>query len=165
MNQEKLKSRNYSYYSIEKTEKPIDPVKIYIASKTFYAEKIKETRKLFEGYFYCTSSWLDLDPESDFVINKKNELWDLCRRDVQESDILLVYSGSDSDDHVGALVEIGMAMGFGIPVYSIGKGRQMIASDNSDVAFTHHYLYKDLQTDDLNVGLNKLLNVLVKKED
>ena len=88
------------------------------AGKVWHAPKFQELRD--EIGMPVQARWIDLDNDSDFVRNKKNELWRLCFEDVRDSDFVLFYAEDFEEEQRGALVEIGMAYGFQKPVYAVG---------------------------------------------
>jgi hypothetical protein len=98
------------------------------------------------------SRWIDLQQDSDIVTNRKGDLWQMCYEDVRDSDFLLLYSENQSEEQRGALVELGMAYGMGKRVYAIGSCNSIKPNAISDVAFTHHHLWKWLDTDNLVKG-------------
>ena len=65
---------------------------------------------------------------------------------------MLLYSGDQSEEQRGALVEIGMAYGMGKRVYAVGRCNSIKPNAISDVAFTHHHLWTWLDTDNLVKG-------------
>lgn len=112
---------------------------IYTAGKTWQAEKFRWLRDTV-GFNVC-ARWIDLAPESEFVLNEKPKLWQMCMEDVARCDFVLLYSEEESEEQRGALVEIGAAMALNKPIYAIGKCRSIMPNGISDVAFTHHPLW------------------------
>ena len=107
--------------------------------------------------------WIDLDNDSDFVLNQKDKLWTLCYEDVRDSDFVLLYCEDFNEEQRGALVEIGMAFGFGKPVYAVGRCKSIAPNAISDVAFTHHELFTWLPTTDLAKGAFLALAIELRK--
>lgn len=132
-------------------------MKFYTAGKIWHAPKFQHLRDTLG--FPVQARWIDLDNESDFVKNRKGDLWQLCLEDVTQSDFLLLYCEDFEEEQRGALVEIGMAYGAGKPVYAIGRCKSIAPNAISDVAFTHHSLWTWLDTDDLLMGAMLAMNL------
>lgn len=132
-------------------------MKFYTAGKIWHAPKFQMLRDALG--LPVQARWIDLDNESDFVRNRKGDLWQLCLEDVTQSDFVLLYSEDFEEEQRGALVEIGMAYGVGKPVYAIGNCKSIAANEISDVAFTHHELWTWLDTDDLLLGAMLAMNL------
>lgn len=131
--------------------------KIYIASKTYNAEIIKEFRDRNSDKFECTSSWIELLPDSYFVQHEKDKLWSLCLQDIKRCDFLILYNHSYEDDHNGAIAEIGIAMGLSKEIFEVGKSFRTTACETSDVAYTHHGFYHKLEQTNLDDALKLLM--------
>lgn len=132
-------------------------MKFYTAAKIWHAPKFQHLRDTLG--LPVQARWIDLDNESDFVKNRKGDLWQLCLEDVTQSDFLLLYSEDFEEEQRGALVEIGMAYGAGKPVYAVGRCKSIAPNAISDVAFTHHQLWTWLDTDDLLRGAMLAMNL------
>lgn len=122
----------------------------YIAGKIWHAPKFQFLRDSLG--FPIQARWIDLKDEDDIVQNRKGDLWELCRADVEASDFLVLYSEDFDEEQRGALVEVGMAYGMGKRVYAIGRCKSIAPNAISDVAFTHHELFTWLPTTDLVQG-------------
>lgn len=122
----------------------------YCASKIWHAPKFQMLRDTLG--LPVKARWIDLEQDSDIVQNRKGDLWQQCFEDVRDSDFVLLYSGDQSEEQRGALVEIGMAYGMGKRVYAIGSCNSTKPNAISDVAFTHHHLWTWLDTDNLVKG-------------
>jgi len=122
----------------------------YTAGKIWHAPKFQALRD--EMMMPVKARWIDLDNDSDFVINRKDQLWNLCYEDVRDSDFVLLYCEDFEEEQRGALVEIGMAYGFGKPVYAVGRCKTISPNEISDVAFTHFKNWTWLNTDKLEIG-------------
>ena len=107
----------------------------YTAGKVWHNTKFQFLRD--DLNMPVKARWIDLDNDSDFVLNQKDKLWTLCFEDVRDSDFVLFYAEDFNEEQRGALVEIGMAFGFGKPVYAVGKCKTVAPNAISDVAFTH----------------------------
>ena len=133
----------------------------YTAGKVWHNSKFQALRA--EG-FGVKARWIDLDNDSDFVLNRKDQLWNLCFEDVRDSDFVLFYAEDFNEEQRGALVEIGMAYGFGKPVYAVGKCKTVAPNEISDVAFTHFSNWHWLPTRDLREGAEMALRIEERKE-
>lgn len=122
----------------------------YTAGKIWHAPKFRELRDSYG--FVVNSRWIDLESDSDIVLNRKDELWTQCLEDVRSSSFVLLYSEEFGEEQRGALVELGMAFAFNKPVYAIGACKSLKANGISDVAFTHYPLFSWLQATDLVTG-------------
>ena len=122
----------------------------YTAGKIWHAPKFQALRD--EMMMPVKARWIDLENDSDFVINRKDQLWNLCYEDVRDSDFVLLYCEDFEEEQRGALVEIGMAYGFGKPVYAVGRCKTISPNEISDVAFTHFENWTWLNTDKLEIG-------------
>ncbi len=128
----------------------------YTAGKVWHNEKFQALRS--DG-FPVKARWIDLDNDSEFVANQKDQLWTLCYEDVRDSDFVLLYCEDESEEQRGALVEIGMAYGFNKPVYAVGSCRTIKPNNISDVAFTHYKNWTWLDTNDLVEGAKMAMNI------
>jgi nucleoside 2-deoxyribosyltransferase len=133
----------------------------YTAGKVWHNKKFQFLRDSLG--LPVKARWIDLDNESDFVLNRKDLLWNLCYEDVRDSDFLLFYAEEFSEEQRGALVEIGMAYGCQKPVYAVGKCKTVAPNEISDVAFTHFDSWTWLPTNDLVEGAMLALEDMTKK--
>lgn len=100
--------------------------RIYTASRVRHAPK---WRTLREAGFRITSTWIDEAEEG--ASPSKADLWDRCIREATESDAVLAYFEAE-DPRVGALVEVGAALAWGVPVYVVNL------TDDSVGSWVHH---------------------------
>lgn len=105
---------------------------LYIASRLYYAERWRRLRDEWnrDGIFII-SRWIDLVPLED--ANDSNVMkfvWSIDETDVRNSHALLLYA-EPRDTLRGALVEAGMAIAFGHPVFLVG--------DNSGFGTWQHH--------------------------
>jgi nucleoside 2-deoxyribosyltransferase len=119
--------------------------KIYTAGKIWHADKFRMLRD--ELHFNINARWIDYKDDSDLVMNRKDELWQHCYEDVRDCDAVLLYSKHPREEQRGALVELGMAYGMNKPVFAVGKCRSIKPDPVSDVAFTHHHLWRWMEDD------------------
>ena len=134
----------------------------YTAGKVWHNSKFQALRA--EG-FGVKARWIDLDNDSDFVLNHKDKLWNLCFEDVRDSDFVLFYAEDFNEEQRGALVEIGMAYGFGKTVYAVGRCKTVAPNEISDVAFTHFANWHWLPTSDLREGAEMALRMEERKDE
>lgn len=118
-------------------------VSFYVAAKVWHAPKFRHLRDTVG--LPVQARWIDLESDSDIVQNRKGDLWQMCLEDIAKSDFVLFYAEDEGEEQRGALVEIGMAYGMGKPVYAIGQCKSTMPNEISDVAFTHHYLWNQIQ--------------------
>lgn len=88
--------------------------KLYIASKARHAPKWVELRRLGVPII---STWIDEAGPGE--TQDYSELWVRIVREIQESTKLIVYS-EEGESQRGALLEMGIALGAGIPVLWLG---------------------------------------------
>jgi hypothetical protein len=136
-------------------------MRFYTAGKIWWAPRFRQLRD--ELGFPVNARWIDLESDNPIVMYRKDLLWQMCLEDVTQSDFLLLYCGDESEEQRGALVEIGMALAAGKPIYAIGHCKSIRPNSISDVAFTHHRLWTWLETDDLFQGTIQALAIELKK--
>jgi nucleoside 2-deoxyribosyltransferase len=125
-------------------------ISFYTAGKTWQAVKFAMLRDIM-GY-PVKARWIDLNQESELVLNRKDILWEWCFEDVRDSNFVLLFSEQEDEEQRGALVEVGMAFGLNKPVYAINKCKSLKANDISDVAFTHFHLWNWVPETSLQKG-------------
>lgn len=135
----------------------------YTAGKVWHNTKFQNLRDNLG--FAVKARWIDLDNDSDFVQNRKDELWTLCFEDVRDCDFVLLYCEDFDEEQRGALVELGMAFGFGKSVYAVGTCKTIQPNAISDVAFTHFPKFHWLPTTDLVEGAKMALRIEAKKQE
>ncbi len=109
-------------------------MKIYIASKTKHAPK---WRKLRANGLNIISTWIDEAGAGESI-----DLSDLAIRCIDEAksaDRLILYC-EDADVLKGALIEVGAALAFGVPVFVVGSSYSL------QTALRHHPLWKKCLT-------------------
>lgn len=89
-------------------------LRMFVSSKTKHREDWKRLRVELakEGVCQVTASWLD---QGDGV--PLGEVWEGVMRDLRGAGAMLLWAG-EGEDLKGSLVELGMALGFGVPVYA-----------------------------------------------
>lgn len=102
---------------------------IYIASRASLPERPAAWRKLrdVDGYM-ITSSWIDsIDKTVEFQSSEESDklmsdLWLKFVNEISQSERLIVYVEKDDFPLKGTLVEVGVAIGCGIPIYIVAPG-------------------------------------------
>lgn len=89
-------------------------MKIYIASRTKHAPLWRETRAQGIGII---SSWINEAGEGETA--DLSELWTRVQREVRGADRLVFYAEAGDFPLKGALIEVGMALMIGVPVYVV----------------------------------------------
>ena len=89
--------------------------KIYMASKVKHFQKWIDLRN--KGY-NIISTWID--EAGPGQTKDKSELCNRVIDEVKNSDFLIVYI-ENGEFLKGALIEMGIAMGFGIPIFTVGQ--------------------------------------------
>ena len=115
---------------------------IYSASKIWHAPKWLELRDIYG--FNIIATWINIpcgSPENKSEAKiltpaEKRTLWYACKTEPVEADFTVIYS-EPGDEHRGALVEIGAALGAGKYVYMLGQCATLKPAVHSDVAFTY----------------------------
>ena len=135
----------------------------YTAGKVWHQFKFQNLRDNL-GY-PVKARWIDCTDDCDIVQNHKEQLWTMCYEDVRDSDFVLLYCEDFNEEQRGALVELGMAYGFGKSVYAVGSCKTIKPCKISDVAFTHYPKFHWLPTNDLIEGANMALRIHKNKMD
>ena len=135
----------------------------YTAGKVWHQFKFQNLRDNL-GY-PVKARWIDCTDDCDIVQNHKDQLWTMCYEDVRDSDFVLLYCEDFNEEQRGALVELGMAYGFGKSVYAVGSCKTIKPCKISDVAFTHYPKFHWLPTNDLVEGANMALRIHQNKMD
>ena len=131
--------------------------KVYTAGKVWHQDKFKDLRD--NKNYNVKARWIDLKDEDDIVQNHKDELWKLCYEDVRDCDFVLLYCEDQNEEQRGALVELGMAYGFGKPVYAVGTCKTIQPNKISDVAFTHFSKFHWVDESDLLKGFQTVQEI------
>lgn len=85
---------------------------IYVASRVKHADLWRQYRS--SGY-NITSSWIDEAGEGE--TSNFSELWERIRQEIVASDALVLYVLKEDYPLKGALVEVGMAFAFSVPIF------------------------------------------------
>lgn len=97
------------------------PVGVYIASRASLQERAANWRMLRDvGGWNIISSWIDEAGEgqtSDF-----SELWLRIENEIRHAERLILYVEPGDFPIKGALIEVGMALVLGVPVYVVAPG-------------------------------------------
>ena len=135
----------------------------YTAGKVWHQTKFQDLRDNLG--FPVQARWIDCTDDCDIVKYHKDQLWIMCYEDVRDSDFVLLYCEDQNEEQRGALVELGMAYGFGKSVYAVGSCKTIKPCKISDVAFTHYPKFHWLPTNDLIEGANMALRIHKNKMD
>lgn len=92
---------------------------IYVASKTKYAGMWRDLRDA-EGWGII-STWID-EAEPGQTKNLR-ELWGRIQNEIERSDALVLYVELIDFPLKGALIEVGIALRSGLPVFVVGGSR------------------------------------------
>lgn len=94
---------------------------VYIASRASLPERSANWRMLRDiGGWHIISSWIDEAGEgrtADF-----SELWLRIENEIRNAERLILYVEADDFPLKGALIEVGMALALGVPVYVVAPG-------------------------------------------
>lgn len=101
---------------------------IYIASRASLPERPAAWRRLRDDGYPIISSWIDsIDKTVEFQSQSEcdqlmSELWLKFVTEIQSSERLIVYVEADDFPLKGTLVEVGIALGSGIPIFIVAPG-------------------------------------------
>jgi hypothetical protein len=97
----------------------IAPIRMYVASKSWYGSKWQEARTAWaEIGVEIISTWIDESDEGESA--DMSDLWVRCVEEASTCDLLVAYHMPD-EQWKGAFVEIGAALAHGRYVYVIGR--------------------------------------------
>lgn len=99
-----------------------DPA-IYVASRASLPARGKMWRDFRADGWPIISTWIDEDGQG--ATADMGELWPRIASEVARSDALILYAEPGDLPLKGALIEVGMALACGIPVYAILPGVQL----------------------------------------
>lgn len=89
-------------------------MKYYVASRASVPERGTMWRQLRAEGVDITSSWIDEDSEGQTA--DLTELWDRIESEIRKSDHLVLYAEDGDFPLKGAFIEVGMALGMGLPI-------------------------------------------------
>lgn len=89
--------------------------KLYVASRASLPQRSAMWRYLRESGLAITSTWIDESGEGQ--TSNFGELWLRIASEIQAADALVLYAYTADFPLKGALVEVGIALGMGKPVY------------------------------------------------
>lgn len=92
----------------------------YVASRASIPERAKMWREWRAGGAPVVSSWIDEDGEGE--TESFTELWERIRSEIQRCSVLVLYVDEGDLPLKGALIEVGMALAYGKPVFVICPG-------------------------------------------
>lgn len=93
---------------------------IYVASRASIPERAAMWRKLRDEGAPIISSWIDEAGEGE--TDSFEDLWDRIRMEVGSARLLVLYAEPDDFPLKGALIEVGMALGFDKRVHVVLPG-------------------------------------------
>ena len=99
-------------------------IKVYIASKLYYAVRFQELRKEWAPKIDLHARWhdqahLELSNSGELTPEDFHIFWQVDEEDVKTSQAVIIY-GESQDKLRGALVEAGIAIGAGILTILVG---------------------------------------------
>jgi len=97
-------------------------IKVYLASKLIFANQFKGYREAWatEDIEIC-SRWIDhVDLERNATSNVHQAMWLMDEEDIRACRALIIY-GASYHKLRGALIEAGMAIAQGKPVFAVGE--------------------------------------------
>jgi len=102
----------------------------YIASRASLPERSEAWRKLrdVDGYL-IVSSWIDVvtQPLNADDIKPLHAIWENITQEVTTAERVIVYAEPDDFPLKGTLVEVGMALAVGTPIYLVLPGLEIEA--------------------------------------
>lgn len=93
---------------------------IYVASRASIPERSEMWRRLRECGCPINASWIDEAGEGETA--DFSELWVRITAEISRSEMLILYAEHDDFPLKGALIEVGIALGLGIPVHVVLPG-------------------------------------------
>lgn len=97
----------------------------YIASRASLPERSEAWRKLrdIDGYL-IVSSWIDVvtQPLNSDHTKPLHAIWENITQEVTTAERVIVYAEADDFPLKGTLVEVGMALAVGTPIYLVLPG-------------------------------------------
>lgn len=97
--------------------KAAPPVGIYVASRASIPERAAMWRQYRANGFPIISTWIDEDGPGQSV--SLRDLWERVVREVASAERLVLYAESDDSPLKGAFIEVGIALGCGVPVFVV----------------------------------------------
>jgi hypothetical protein len=92
-----------------------DLAKVYVASRASVPLRGQMWRKLRSMGVPITSTWIDEDGEGQSA--SLSELWDRIVKEIAAADYLILYAEASDFPLEGALIEAGVALGMGKPIF------------------------------------------------
>lgn len=90
-------------------------IRVYPSSKVKHAPMWRKLQQEVPHVFF-DARWIKrAEKEEQMQGDDFHDLWKECQEDIKDADVLLVYA-EDGDQLKGALVEVGMALAFGVQV-------------------------------------------------
>lgn len=129
---------------------------IYIASRASLPERSEAWRKLrdVDGYL-IVSSWIDVvtQPLNADDTKPLHAIWENITQEVTTAERVIVYAEPDDFPLKGTLVEVGMALAVGTPIYLVLPGVDIEADTFRPIgSWINHPLV--LLVDDMDTALS-----------
>lgn len=105
---------------VHSREDALIPGGAYVASRASAADRPAMWRRLRSEGRPIISTWIDEAGEGETACNR--ELWQRIEREVKSAERLVFYAERDDFPLKGALVEVGMAIAAGVPVFVVAPG-------------------------------------------
>lgn len=93
------------------------PERVYVASRASVPERPAMWRNLRDSGYIIVSSWIDEAGAGETV--SFADLWSRVVREITSATRLVLYAEAGDFPLKGALVEVGVALGTGVPVYVV----------------------------------------------
>lgn len=124
---------------------------IYIASRSSVSGRSAEWRSLRDQGWNIICSWIDADPNC--ADPDLGELWLKIGDEIKGAERLILYVEPNDFPLKGALIEVGMAISAGIPVYVVAPG---VAVDPVSYRPIGSWVNHPLVT--MSISMNEALN-------
>ncbi len=111
--------RSACFVPTEQTDRPAAQG-VYVASRASQPDRPAMWRRLRAEGRPIISTWIDEAGEGETACNR--ELWLRIEREVTTAKALILYVEREDFPIKGALVEVGMALAAGVPVYVCAPG-------------------------------------------
>jgi hypothetical protein len=93
---------------------------VYVASRASIPERAAMWRELRANGAMIVSTWIDEDGEGE--TGCYTELWSRIEQEIRAADRLVLYVEAEDFPLKGALIEVGMALAMGKPVFVVAPG-------------------------------------------
>lgn len=97
--------------------------RIYVASRASIPERSAMWRSYRAAGWPISSTWIDEAGEGETA--DFGELWERIRVEVNDADALILYAEPGDLPLKGALIEVGMALHLGMPIFAVLPGVEL----------------------------------------